>query len=199
MKTLLKELSSEAPPFEKLNAPFPWFGGKRRVAAVVWERFGDVGNYVEPFAGSLAILLNRPHPPRVETVNDLDCYLANFWRALQADPSGVALLADWPVNEADLHARHRWLHAQTDFREKIETKSTTSIRSTWPQMFAHGARRTVTKKSCVLRSVVTTVNTIHLRRAAGRSSRGKLPAATATRARATTMPRANASGFLRRA
>lgn len=31
-----------------LKAPFPWFGGKSRVADVVWRRFGDVPNYVEP-------------------------------------------------------------------------------------------------------------------------------------------------------
>lgn len=103
----------------KLKAPFPWFGGKSRVANLVWERFGDVPNYVEPFAGSLATLLGRPTAPRVETVNDLDCYLANFWRALAAAPETVAVAADWPVNEADLHARHRWLHKQTGFREKM--------------------------------------------------------------------------------
>lgn len=94
---------------DELRAPFPWFGGKRRVADLVWSRLGDVQTYNEPFAGSLAVLLARPHAPRVETVNDLDCYLANFWRALQADPDGVAYHADGPVNEADLHARHRWL------------------------------------------------------------------------------------------
>jgi site-specific DNA-adenine methylase len=92
-----------------LRAPFPWFGGKSRVAPIVWERFGDVRNYVEPFAGSLAVLLGRPTEPRVETVNDLNTYLANFWRALNAAPDEVAHYADWPVNEADLHARHRWL------------------------------------------------------------------------------------------
>ena len=92
-----------------LKAPFPWFGGKSRVAPQVWERFGDVPNYVEPFAGSLAVLLGRPHAPKTETVNDLDCYLANFWRAVQAEPSEVARWADWPVNEADLDARHAWL------------------------------------------------------------------------------------------
>jgi hypothetical protein len=68
-----------------------------------------VRNYVEPFAGSLAVLLARPHEPKVETVNDKDAFLANFWRAVQADPDAVADYADWPVNEADLHARHRWL------------------------------------------------------------------------------------------
>ena len=73
-----------------MKAPFPWFGGKSRAAELVWQHFGDVGNYVEPFAGSLAVLLARPHEPRIETVNDADAYLANFWRALQADPEAVA-------------------------------------------------------------------------------------------------------------
>ena len=97
---------------EPLHAPFPWFGGKSRIAPLVWQRFGDVANYVEPFAGSLAVLLGRPTPPRVETVNDKDALVCNFWRALQADPDGVASWANWPVNESDLHARHVWLRAQ---------------------------------------------------------------------------------------
>jgi len=106
----------------KLRAPFPWFGGKSRVAHLVWDRFGDVPNYVEPFAGSLAVLLGRPHEPRVETVNDVDCYLANFWRAVTAAPGDVAKWADWPINEADLHARHRWLVDQATFRERMKTE-----------------------------------------------------------------------------
>ena len=103
-----------------LKAPFPWFGGKSRVAHLVWDRFGNVPNYVEPFAGSLAVLLARPHAPGIETVNDLDCYLANFWRAVSQDPDGVAQYADWPVNEADQHARHRWLVDQSAFRERMK-------------------------------------------------------------------------------
>ena len=107
-----------------LRPPFPWFGGKFRAAHLVWPRLGDVANYIEPFAGGLAVLLARPadYPPRVETVNDVDCYLANFWRALQADPDQVAHFADWPVNEADLHARHRWLVSTA--RERVERVKT---------------------------------------------------------------------------
>ncbi len=103
----------------KLRAPFPWFGGKSRVADQVWSRFGDVPNFVEPFAGSLAVLLSRPTPSRIETVNDLDCYVSNFWRAVRSDPETVAYYADWPVNEADLHARHRWLVGRAEFREQM--------------------------------------------------------------------------------
>ena len=97
-----------------MKAPFVWFGGKRRVADVVWSALGDVDNYVEPFAGSLACLLERPHDlgdgkRRAETVNDADGFLANFWRALAHAPDDVARWCDWPVNEVDLFARHLWL------------------------------------------------------------------------------------------
>jgi hypothetical protein len=99
-----------------MKAPFPWFGGKRTVAAGVWARFGEVRNYVEPFFGSGAVLLNRPgwQPGTawIETVNDRDGFIANFWRATQHDPDAVAHWANWPVNENDLHARHVWLRGQ---------------------------------------------------------------------------------------
>lgn len=56
-----------------LKSPFPYFGGKRKVAAQVWQRFGKVGNVVEPFFGSGAFLLARPMDfDCTETVNDLD-------------------------------------------------------------------------------------------------------------------------------
>ena len=93
----------------KLTAPFPYFGGKSLVANEVWARFGNVPNYVEPFAGSCAVLLARPTEPNLETVNDADGLLSNFWRAIKYDPHAVAEWADWPVSEADLHARNRWL------------------------------------------------------------------------------------------
>lgn len=88
-----------------LRAPFIWFGGKRGVADVVWSAFGNTPNYVEPFGATLAVLLARPQVGKIETVNDLDADIANFWRAIKADPDAVAAAADWPVNEADLHAR----------------------------------------------------------------------------------------------
>ena len=97
-----------------IPAPFPWFGGKSRAAPLIWERLGNPPNFVEPFAGSLAILLQRPQPPHIETVNDLDGFLCNVWRALAADPTAVEHWADWPANECDLHARHLWLKARRD-------------------------------------------------------------------------------------
>jgi hypothetical protein len=78
---------------------------------VVWRAFDpEVSNYVEPLFGSGAVLLGRPGGAgKIETINDLDADVANFWRAVVAAPELVAHHADWPVNEADLHARHVWL------------------------------------------------------------------------------------------
>ena len=92
-----------------LKAPFPWFGGKSTVADLVWDRFGNVPNFVEPFFGSGAVLLGRPHEPKTESINDLDGLVANFWRSIQQDPEETAYWADNPVNECDLHARHLWI------------------------------------------------------------------------------------------
>ena len=92
------------------------------MASEVWRRLGDVKNYVEPFCGSAAMLLARPEgdEPRVETINDADGHVANFWRALRADPDGVAHYADWPVSELDLHARGDWLYYREGAKEWVE-------------------------------------------------------------------------------
>jgi hypothetical protein len=95
------------------KCPWPWFGGKTHAAPHVWTALGDVEHYVEPFAGSLAVLLLRPHECNrayhSETVNDLDGFVVNAWRSLQLHPDATAYAASWPVSEADLHARHLWL------------------------------------------------------------------------------------------
>lgn len=92
-----------------LAAPFPWFGGKSLACDDVWHAIGDVVNYVEPFAGSAAMLLGRPNVGKIETINDADGFVANFWRSIAQNPEETAQHADWPVNETDLFARHSWL------------------------------------------------------------------------------------------
>jgi DNA adenine methylase len=91
--------------------PFPWFGGKRQLAPMIWEGLGDCQKYIEPFAGSLACLLGRPawHKGRIEIVNDMDCHLANFWRSVRHKPEKLIEHTCDPINEADLFARHIWL------------------------------------------------------------------------------------------
>jgi len=77
---------------------------------MIWSRFGDPTNYVEPFFGSGGVLLNRPSPHNVvETINDFDGFVVNFWRAVRSDPDRVAWYADSPPADLDLWARHDWL------------------------------------------------------------------------------------------
>jgi hypothetical protein len=110
----MPERTTAPKPDKTVRSVFPWFGSKAKVAPEVWKRLGNPYNYVEPFAGSLAVLLARPDShqwweQRLETVNDADGFVSNFHRAIAADPETVAAHASWPVNEADLTARHLWL------------------------------------------------------------------------------------------
>lgn len=92
------------------KAPFPYyFGGKSKAASLIWDRLGakTIGNYVEPFAGSLAVFLARPDTfTGWATLNDFDGLVVNFWRACHRFPLETAEAACQPVFEADLHARH---------------------------------------------------------------------------------------------
>ena len=93
-----------------LTSPFPYYGGKRRFAPYIWERLGSPTVYVEPFAGSLAVLLARPDGPGDrEIVCDTDALIANFFRAVRNDPEMTAYYADNPTIHQDLQARQKWL------------------------------------------------------------------------------------------
>lgn len=65
--------------------PFRYYGGKTTLAPEIAALLPDHAHYVEPFAGSLAVLLAK-QPSKQETVNDLDGDLVNFWRVLRDQP-----------------------------------------------------------------------------------------------------------------
>lgn len=107
----------------KLKAPYVWFGGKSRIAPIIWERLGDVDRYIEPFAGSIATLLARPdhHVKRDEIINDLDGFVPKFWRAVQADATKVVEYATIPLFECELHSRNIWLESRrSELAAKLE-------------------------------------------------------------------------------
>jgi hypothetical protein len=60
------------------------------------------------------VLLSAPQTAALEVVNDINGFLANFWRAVKCQPEEVACEADYPVSHIDLGARHCWLMAQRD-------------------------------------------------------------------------------------
>lgn len=88
---------------------FPYFGGKAGAAAAVWRHLGAPDLYIEPFGGSLAVLLNRPSEPKVEIAVDLDGLLLNFWRAIRGNWAAVAAHLGGPVSEVDIYAKHKAL------------------------------------------------------------------------------------------
>jgi DNA adenine methylase len=107
---------SNQEPIGLLKAPFPYFGGKSRVAEKVWYALGNPKHYIEPFFGSGAVLLARPSlgASDIESVCDKDGFLANVWRSLCFSPDETAKWCDWPVNHADLSARKLKLIANED-------------------------------------------------------------------------------------
>lgn len=68
-----------------LKPPFAYYGGKTTLAPKIAELLPAHDHYVEPFAGSLAVLLAK-EPTGWETVNDLDGDLVNFWKVLRDKP-----------------------------------------------------------------------------------------------------------------
>jgi len=58
----------------EMSAPFPYFGGKSGACETVWKAFGTVDNYVEPFAGSAAMLLGAQDGARFCDKDCLDDY-----------------------------------------------------------------------------------------------------------------------------
>lgn len=65
-----------------MRPPFPYYGGKMSVASQIVDLLPSHQHYVEPFAGSLSVLLAKPSA-RFETVNDLHGELMTFWRVLR--------------------------------------------------------------------------------------------------------------------
>ena len=61
---------------------FGWYGGKYSHLKWLAPLLPHTHNFCEPFAGSAAVLLNR-EPSKVETYNDLDGEVVNFFRELR--------------------------------------------------------------------------------------------------------------------
>jgi len=71
-------------PNGKLLA-FGWYGGKYSHLEWLLPLLPPAHHYCEPFGGSAAVLLNR-EPSPVETYNDIDGEVVNFFRVLRDNP-----------------------------------------------------------------------------------------------------------------
>ncbi|GAA0853325.1 DNA adenine methylase [Streptosporangium amethystogenes subsp. fukuiense] len=68
----------------RLAPPVPYYGSKQTIGPKIAGLLPAHEHYVEPYAGSLAVLLAK-RPSRMETVNDLDGDLMHFWKMLRDD------------------------------------------------------------------------------------------------------------------
>lgn len=74
----------------KVTALAPWFGSKRLLAPRIVEALGPHRAYIEPFCGSMAVLLAKP-PCSFEMVNDLHGDLCNLAWTIQHAVEGPRL------------------------------------------------------------------------------------------------------------
>jgi DNA adenine methylase len=71
-----------------VRPPIVYFGGKIRLAERLIALMPQHQHYVEPYCGSLAVLMAKA-PVAHETVNDLDRHLMTFWRVLRQRPGDL--------------------------------------------------------------------------------------------------------------
>lgn len=89
-----------------MKPPFNYFGAKTTLGSEIAALFPSHRHYVEPFGGSLAVLLAKPPAP-METVNDLDSRLMTFWRVLRERPDELErLCALTPHSRAEYAAAY---------------------------------------------------------------------------------------------
>jgi DNA adenine methylase len=70
---------------ERVLPPIPYFGSKVNLSPQIASYLPPHTHYVEAFAGGLSLLFAK-RPSSVETVNDLDGNVVNFWRVLRDRP-----------------------------------------------------------------------------------------------------------------
>lgn len=73
----------------RVKPPVAYYGAKTALARTIVSMLPEHKRYVEPFAGSLAVLLAKPQAP-LEVVNDLDHNLMTFWKVLRDSPTELA-------------------------------------------------------------------------------------------------------------
>lgn len=102
---------------QSLKPPFAYYGSKVRLAEAIVATFPPHLHYVEPFAGSLSVLLAKS-PVVHETVNDIDGDLVCFWRVLRDQSAELhRACAFTPHSREERAAAAEWLNTPPPERE----------------------------------------------------------------------------------
>lgn len=95
---------------DPLLPPFIYAGSRVHSAEQIVSVLPPHKHYVEPFAGSLSVLLRKTRAP-METVNDLDGLLMAFWRVLRDRYDELEVVcALTPTSRAEYQACQDTLH-----------------------------------------------------------------------------------------
>lgn len=73
----------------RMTAILKYPGAKWRVAQWIINFFPEHHSYIEPYFGSGAVLFNKPRS-NIETVNDMDGEVVNFFECIKKDPERLA-------------------------------------------------------------------------------------------------------------
>lgn len=88
-----------------MKPPFPYYGAKARIAPWLAGHMPAHRVYVEPFAGSAAVLFARSRPAVHEVLNDLDSNVTTFFRVLREQHDElVRVLALTPYSREEYRA-----------------------------------------------------------------------------------------------
>ena len=82
---------------------FGWYGGKYNHLEWLLPLLPETHQYCEPFAGSAAVLLNRAPSP-VETYNDVDGEVVNFFKVLRDQKAAlIEAIGLTPFSREEFH------------------------------------------------------------------------------------------------
>ncbi|MBO5208047.1 MAG: DNA adenine methylase [Lachnospiraceae bacterium] len=105
-----------------MKAVLKYPGAKNRIADWICSYIPKHDVYVEPFAGSLAVLFNKPRC-HIETVNDLHGEVTNFFRVLRDKPDELKKLIDLTP-----YAREEYDSAYQESKDKVERARSFCVR-----------------------------------------------------------------------
>jgi DNA adenine methylase len=150
-----------------------WFGGKWLLAPWIIGLFPEHHAYVEPFAGALSVLLNKP-PSQVEAASDLYGDVVEFFQVLREQPGDlIRAIKRTPYSAAEVTLAKRGQRSEsrverarqffvlawqtiggpaikhTDFRVSASPKNSYSVGDLWAK-----AHRTLPAVAARLRSVI---------------------------------------------
>ena len=96
---------------------FGWYGGKFSHLDWLLPLLPECHHYCEPFAGSAAVLINRPSSP-VETYNDIDGEVVNFFRVLRDNADELIRIINLtPFSREEYHLA---IHGNTEEITDVE-------------------------------------------------------------------------------